>query len=99
THPLHPTSPTRRSSDLNNTAMQINLDAFEKAGVPVPSQDPTKTWTWDQFAEACKLISQKTSMKGFLMSNGGDGGWDAWLFHAWLDRKSTRLNSSHQIIS
>jgi multiple sugar transport system substrate-binding protein len=68
----------------NNTAMQINLDAFEKAGVPVPSQDPTKTWTWDQFAEANKLISQKTNMKGFLMSNGGDGGWDAWIFHAWL---------------
>jgi multiple sugar transport system substrate-binding protein len=67
----------------NNTAMQINLDAFQKAGVPIPSQDPTKTWTWDQFAEACKLISQKTSMKGFLMNNGGNG-WDAWLFHAWL---------------
>jgi multiple sugar transport system substrate-binding protein len=68
----------------NNTAMQINLDAFEQAGVPVPSQDPTKTWTWDQFAEACKLITQKTKMKGFLMSNGGDGGWDAWVFHAWI---------------
>jgi multiple sugar transport system substrate-binding protein len=67
----------------NNTAMQINLDAFQKAGVPIPSQDPTKTWTWDQFAEACKLISQKTSMKGFLMNNGGPG-WDAWLFTAWL---------------
>lgn len=68
----------------NNTAMQINLDAFQKAGVPIPSQDPKNTWTWDEFAQACKLISQKTSMKGFLMSNGGDGGWDAWLFHAWL---------------
>lgn len=67
----------------NNTAMQINLDAFEAAGVPVPSQDPAKTWTWDQFAEACKSISKKTSMKGFLMNNGGPG-WDAWLFHAWL---------------
>ena len=67
----------------NNTAMQINLDAFQKAGVPIPSQDPMKTWTWDQFAQACKLISQKTSMKGFLMNNGGNG-WDAWLFHAWL---------------
>src|SRR5260221_11809045 len=88
----------------NNTAMQINLDAFEQAGVPIPSQDPTKTWTWDQFAEACKLISQKTKMKGFLMNNGSPG-WDVWLFYAWLgtngiekpniDRKSTRLNSSH----
>src|SRR6266566_6778901 len=71
----------------NNTAMQINLDAFEKAGVPVPSQDPTKTWTWDQFAEACKLISQKAGMKGFLMNNGGNG-WDSWLFTAWLGTNS-----------
>lgn len=67
----------------NNTAMQINLDAFQAAGVPIPSQDPTKTWTWDEFAQACKLISQKAGMKGFLMNNGGNG-WDAWLFHAWL---------------
>jgi len=27
----------------NNTAMQINIDAFNAAGVPIPSQDPTKT--------------------------------------------------------
>ena len=67
----------------NNTAMQINLDAFEQAGVPIPSQDPEKTWTWDQFAEACKMISQKTKMKGFLMNNNGPG-WDAWLFSAWI---------------
>ena len=67
----------------NNTAMQINLDAFNAAGVPIPSQDPTKTWTWAQFADACKKISQKAGMKGFLMNNGGNG-WDAWLFHAWL---------------
>ncbi len=67
----------------NNTAMQINLDAFQQAGVPVPSQDPTKTWTWDQFTDACKKLSQLKGMKGFLMNNGGHG-WDAWLFHAWL---------------
>jgi multiple sugar transport system substrate-binding protein len=67
----------------NCTAMQINLDAFNEAGVPIPSQDPTKTWTWDQFADACKKISQKTKMKGFLMNNNGPG-WDAWLFLAWI---------------
>ena len=67
----------------NNTAMQINIDAFEQAGVPIPSQDPTKTWTWDQFADACKKVSQKTKMKGFLMHNGGPG-WDAWLATAWF---------------
>ncbi|HEY6540457.1 MAG TPA: extracellular solute-binding protein [Ktedonobacteraceae bacterium] len=67
----------------NNCAMQINLDAFEQAGVPIPSQDPEKTWTWDQFAEACRLVSQKTKMKGFLMNNNGPG-WDSWLFSAWI---------------
>ena len=77
----------------NNTAMQINLDAFEKAGVPIPSQDPTKTWTWDQFAEACKLISQKAGMKGFLMNNGGNG-WDSWLFSAWLGTNSGTFMSA-----
>jgi ABC-type glycerol-3-phosphate transport system substrate-binding protein len=67
----------------NNTAMWINLDAFQEAGVPIPSQDPEKTWTWDQFADACKKLSTIKGMKGFLMNNGGPG-WDAWLFHAWL---------------
>ena len=67
----------------NNIAMQINLDAFQQAGVPIPSQDPEKTWTWDQFAEACKLITQKTKMKGFLMNNNGPG-WDSWLFTGWI---------------
>jgi multiple sugar transport system substrate-binding protein len=71
----------------NNCAMQINLDAFQQAGVPVPSQDPTKTWTWDQFAEACKLVSQKTKMKGFLMNNNGPG-WDSWLFTGWIGTNS-----------
>jgi len=67
----------------NNTAMWINTDAFAQAGVPIPSQDPTKTWTWDQFAEACKKISSAGKMKGFLMNNGGNG-WDAWVYTAWL---------------
>src|SRR6266849_5441788 len=77
----------------NNTAMQINLDAFQAAGVPVPSQDPTKTWTWDQFAEACKLISQKAGMIGFWMISGGNG-WDAWLFSAWLGTNSGTFMSA-----
>ena len=77
----------------NNTAMQINIDAFEKAGVPIPSQDPKNTWTWDQFAEACKLISQKAGMKGFLMNNGGNG-WDSWLFQAWLGTNGGTFMSS-----
>lgn len=64
----------------NDTAMWINVDAFEKAGVPIPSQDPEQTWTWEEFADAVKKLSND-SMKGYLVSVGG--GWDFWLFHAW----------------
>lgn len=67
----------------NNTAMLINTDAFNKAGVPIPSQDPQKTWTWDQFATACQAITEKAGMKGWLINNTL-AGWDAWLFHAWI---------------
>lgn len=77
----------------NNTAMWINLDAFNAAKVPVPSQDPEKTWTWDEFADACKKLSALKGMKGFLMHNGGPG-WDAWLFHAWLGANGGEFLSS-----
>ncbi len=65
----------------NNIGMWLNLDAFTKAGVPVPSQDPEKTWTWEEFADACKKLSTG-DQKGFLVTVGG--GWDTWLFHAWI---------------
>jgi multiple sugar transport system substrate-binding protein len=65
----------------NNTAMLLNVDAFKKAGVPIPSQDPAKTWTWEEFAKACAKLT-RGGMKGFLLSHGG--GWDSWVFLAWL---------------
>ncbi len=64
----------------NDTAMWLNVDAFEQAGVPIPSQDPETTWTWEEFADAAQKLSND-SMKGYLVSVGG--GWDFWLFHAW----------------
>ena len=67
----------------NNTACLINVDAFEAAGVPIPSQDPEQTWTWQEFEAACKAITEKAGMKGFLLSSTA-AGWDAWLFHGWL---------------
>ena len=67
----------------NNCAMLINTDAFAAAGVAIPDQDPEKTWTWDEFEAACKAITEKAGMKGFLLSQTQNG-WDAWLFHAWL---------------
>jgi multiple sugar transport system substrate-binding protein len=65
----------------NDTAMWINVDAFEKAGVPVPSQDPEKTWTWQEFADAVEKVSTP-DMKGYLVSVGGPV-WDFWVFHSW----------------
>ena len=67
----------------NNTACLINTDAFAAAGVAIPDQDPAKTWTWEDFAAACKAITEKSGMKGWLANVNTDG-WDAWLFHAWL---------------
>ena len=67
----------------NNCACMINTDAFTAAGVAVPDQDPTKTWTWEQFEAACKAITEKAGMKGWLANVNTDG-WDAWLFTAWL---------------
>jgi multiple sugar transport system substrate-binding protein len=65
----------------NNTCMLINVDAFNKAGVPIPSQDPAKTWTWEQFASACARLT-RGGMKGFLITVGST--WTSWTFHAWL---------------
>lgn len=65
----------------NNTAMWINMDAFNEAGVPIPSQDPEETWTWEEFADAVKKLTTE-DRKGYLFTHGG--GWDTWLFHAWI---------------
>mgnify|MGYP001070913160 FL=1 len=66
----------------NNTAMWVNVDAFEKAGVPIPSQNPEETWTWEEFAEAMKKVTETNEgMAGFLVTI--NTGWDFWTFHAW----------------
>jgi multiple sugar transport system substrate-binding protein len=66
----------------NNTAMWVNIDAFEKAGLAIPSQDPEKTWTWTEFADAMKKVTEANSgMKGFLVTV--NTGWDFWTFHSW----------------
>jgi multiple sugar transport system substrate-binding protein len=67
----------------NNCGMLINVDAFNSAGVPIPSQDPKSTWTWDEFEAACKAITEKGEMKGYLM-NATQAGWDSWVATAWF---------------
>ena len=66
----------------NNTAMWVNIDAFERAGVPIPSQNPEETWTWEEFADAMQRVTETNEgMKGFLVTI--NTGWDFWTFHAW----------------
>jgi multiple sugar transport system substrate-binding protein len=70
----------------NNTAMWVNVDAFEAAGLSIPSQDPATTWTWDEFKADMQAITEAnaatTGMKGFL-ATVNQSGWDFWTFHAW----------------
>ena len=66
----------------NNTAMWVNTDAFEVASVPIPSQNPEDTWTWEEFADAMQKVTEANEgMKGFLVTI--NSGWDFWTFHAW----------------
>ncbi len=66
----------------NNLAIWVNVDAFEEAGVPIPSKNPEETWTWEEFAAAAAATTKGDERKGFLMTFGS--GWDTWAFHAWL---------------
>jgi multiple sugar transport system substrate-binding protein len=66
----------------NDTAFWINVDAFNKAGVPIPSQDPQKTWTWAEFSDAMKKVTTP-DMAGYLVPVGGNV-WDTWLYTAWI---------------
>lgn len=71
----------------NNVAMYINVSAFEAAGVPIPSQNPEETWTWEEFRAAAKAINDHGQTRGFLFSDGG--GWAAWLATGWLAQAGT----------
>lgn len=56
----------------NNLAVWVNVDAFEEAGIEVPSKDPEATWTWEEFAAAAEATTT-ADRKGFLATIGG--GW------------------------
>ncbi|MCB0109609.1 MAG: sugar ABC transporter substrate-binding protein, partial [Caldilineaceae bacterium] len=72
--------------NLSSLVVYYNRDLFEKAGVPLPSND----WTWDEFLAAAQAITQDTDGDGitdiygigtdatifrvapFVWANGGD---------------------------
>src|SRR5207244_13087398 len=94
-HPPHP-FPTRRSSDLN---------ALRRLAAPPHEPDPDR----DQHQEWQEREQQAAQAAGVLLDNGRDiVALQQWkegrvgqpdVIRHRRDRKSTRLNSSHQIIS
>jgi multiple sugar transport system permease protein len=47
--------------DFTTAVFYINVDLFEKAGVPIPYNG----WTWDEFEDACKKITALNGKPGF----------------------------------
>ncbi len=72
-----------------------NLDLFEQAGIP----EPTKDWTWDDFARIAKQLTRDTNGDGildqygtFLMMNILHNQKVLWAFGAeWMDPGRTRI--------
>ncbi|MCL5986129.1 MAG: sugar ABC transporter substrate-binding protein [Actinobacteria bacterium] len=54
-----------------SNALYYNKDMFDKAGIPYPSEDPNKPWTWDDFVNAAQKLTQDTN---------NDGKIDQWGF-------------------
>ncbi|MFI5776133.1 ABC transporter substrate-binding protein [Nocardia sp. NPDC051570] len=51
-------------SDQTINGPFVNVDAFAKAGVPVP--DSTTTWTWQQFIDTATTVARANAMRSAL---------------------------------
>src|SRR5437588_6885910 len=80
--------PTRRSSDLGSTSVGLNIELPHEQGMN-PYIDIGMTC---HYFFTRKLFFVRYAV-GFVVFPGGFGTMDE------LDRKSTRLNSSHTVIS
>src|SRR5207244_8012177 len=99
-HPPHQHPfPTRRSSDLHNKQMWERL-AKAAMNYTRPFGRPPKSR-----AGMRRFMDPRGRLKGIRLQGArvlglaAGGGWDPVIFAKLGDRKSTRLNSSHQIIS
>jgi multiple sugar transport system substrate-binding protein len=69
-------------ANFNAANMFINLDAFQKAGIPVPSDD----WTYEEFRSIAQKFSAKKDSTGqpetfgYAWTNRHWGGYVPWLF-------------------
>jgi multiple sugar transport system substrate-binding protein len=65
--------------------LYYNVDMLQKAGIEVPSTDPAKAWTWDQFLDITRRLTLDSAGKhpgeaGFDENNIKQWGifWDTW---------------------
>ncbi len=69
--------------------MFYNRDVLKKAGVPLPSADYAKGWSWDQFVDYCKKVTTDAAgkhpgEKGFNADRIATYGVSYQLWHAML---------------
>jgi len=61
--------------DFTTSVMYVNLDLFERAGVPVPYDG----WTWDEFEVACRKITALTGQPEFGSRKIYGASFDLWI--------------------
>src|SRR5436190_1959654 len=95
---LHP-FPTRRSSDLGAVATRIASGAVKQT---IPSQDQTGCRVLSGHISKSEKPCQRTigrhAKQGTTTEGAPGGGYSVECVVRTLDRKSTRLNSSHTVI-
>lgn len=69
----------------SSVAVGYNPEVFEQAGVELPDG----TWTWSEFIEANKKISEKTGKESVLVSSGATG--DVIPLRYWLRQHGEKL--------
>jgi multiple sugar transport system substrate-binding protein len=63
----------------NSLVILCNTDLFQKAGVPLPSTDLSKAWTWDEWVQAAVKLTKRS---GSDVTQYGHNGL-AWTIGSW----------------
>ncbi len=63
----------------NALVILCNTDLFRDAGVPLPSSDPTKPWTWEDWVGAAEKLTKRN---GDTVTQFGHNGL-AWTIGSW----------------
>src|SRR5205814_9667840 len=96
THPTTPASPTRRSSDLDSIPPKVQMTApTDSATIVGGALQATITY---RDVEPNRTITLRSDNATLVTAQTAEGD-PASMRTAMLDRKSTRLNSSHLGIS